>query len=78
MDYPKWFDLEGLEGKPRRALRLSFDLAAVNGGDFVGQCESAERSNANTQARECIRTALSSAGFSHADAQQVSLAVKFG
>ena len=74
--YPKWFEL--LDGKPLKALQLAFDLAAVNGGDFVGQCESAERSNANTLSRECIRTALSPAGFSHAEAQQISLAVKFG
>ena len=74
--YPKFFSL--VEGKPRKALEISHDLASVNGGDFLEKCNSAVRRNSQRQARECVRSALSAGGWPSADAQQISLAVKFG
>lgn len=68
--YPKFFDL--LDGEPRKAMRLAFDLAKVNNGDFVEKCDSAVRNGSHREAREAIRYALSVAGYPSAEAQGIA------
>ena len=77
MDYPKFFDLEGLEGKPRQALVAAYDLAEVNNGDFLEKCASAIRNNSNREARECVRAALALGGWPHSEAQAIAGGVLF-
>ena len=75
--FPEFFDLEGLEGKPRKAMQLAYDLAAVNNGGFKAAADKAVLHRSPRMARECIRQALGSAGWPHADAQAIAGAVQF-
>ena len=73
--YPKFFDL--LDGEPRKAMRLSYELAAINSGSFEAAADKAVRENSQRQARECIRRALEAAGWASAESQAIAGAVKF-
>ena len=74
-NHPEFFKL--LDGKPRRALQLSYDLAAINNGGFKAAADKAVLHRSPRMARECIRQALGSAGWPHAESQEIAGAVVF-